>query len=453
MALPLPKVLYDVEPGGRITTVMNATNALANNMHLREINRIKAKYAPWLTQADINSKNAYAQLVGLQPLGKIMANELAYANVPDAKKAEMNNRFLKAGGVGQVPYPQAGSGNNATNNMPNNGSLNLGAPPPAEKGNPLANIGQFIADTFKGMFPQANAQQSMPTNSLVNPQPNVMQQAAPMPSNQNQSLPSVRPKGGVSVVGEQWYDKNNNPITTEEIEDNGTPVELEVTTGNMPKKQKSFAETLGAQRGTINQGAKSGEYRAEALKDVGNTLLSLSNSGAAQDELIKIQNNPKWQHARDTIPAFQKEQLSVLKVTGDPELRTLIGEWTAAGQAMIASQVAGMGSRHLVREYNLAEKQKINDSDTIESGEGKLRNAKNLHDIAEKKNIIIKNLLKQGIDEADAVEIANKKVDVSAIRRATDKLLERKISVTSDKTGKTKMMSIKEAQELGVPNV
>ncbi len=453
MALPLPKILYDVQPGGGINTVMNANNALANNMHLRELNRVKAKYAPWLTQADINSKNAYAALVGLQPLSKIMGNELAYANVPDAKKAEINNRFLKAGGVGQLPYPQVGNGSNAINNMPNNGALNLGAPPPAEEGNPLANIGQFIADKFKGMFPQANAQQSMPTNSLVNPQSNIMPQASPMPLNQNQSLPSVRPKGGVSIVGEQWYDKNNNPITTEEIEDNGNPVELEMTTGNRPNEQKSFAQNLADQKGTISQGEKSGTNRAEALKDVGNMLLSSSNSGAAQDEMIKIQNNPIWQHARDTIPAFQKEQLSVLKVTGDPELRTLIGEWTGAGQAMIASQVAGMGSRHLVREYNLAEKQKINDSDTIESAEGKLRNAKNLHDIAEKKNIIIKNFLKQGIDEADAVEIANKKVDVSAIRRATDKLLERKVSVTSDKTGKTKMMSIKEAQELGIPNV
>ncbi len=120
---------------------------------------------------------------------------------------------------------------------------------------------------------------------------------------------------------------------------------------------------------------------------------------------------------------------------------------------MVASQVAGMGSRHLVREYNLAEKQKINDSDTIESSEGKLTNAKNLHDIAEKKNHIIKNLLKNGVDEADAVEIANKNVDISAIRRATDKLLERKISVTNQKTGVTKMMTVKEAQKLGVPNV
>jgi hypothetical protein len=169
--------------------------------------------------------------------------------------------------------------------------------------------------------------------------------------------------------------------------------------------------------------------------------------------LIKIIQNPVWQNARDKIPAFQKQQLSVLKVTGSPELRKLIGEYSSALQAMVANQVAGMGRKHLVREYDLAEKQKINDSDTIESSEGKLTNAKNLHDIAVQKNNIIKNLLKQGVDEADAVETANKKVDVTAIRRATDKLLERKVSVTNNKTGETKLMSVREAQKLGVPNV
>jgi hypothetical protein len=234
------------------------------------------------------------------------------------------------------------------------------------------------------------------------------------------------------------------------IQNGGMPLTV---TKPVQSGSPEWATAAGRFKGTQEQGKESGKFRAQALKDIGQTELALSGSGAAQDEMIKIIQNPVWQQAREKIPAFQKQQLSVLKVTGSPELKKLAGEFTSAGQAIIASQVAGMGNKHLVREYDLAEKQKINDSDTIESAEGKLTNAKNLHDIAEKKYHIIKDLLKQGVDEADAVDIANKKVDVSAIRRATDKLLERKISVTNKKTGETKLMTIKEAQELGVPNV
>lgn len=439
MAIPSVNMLSNL-PGGAIPNVLDAHNTFAKNRADRRYSEAKAQYAPLNLQAQAASQLAYAKLMGPQYVSKLLQNEGILANLPDAEKKALLGMVTNAGvsatqrgnALGQLPQgnPQhTGVGQPSTNNfsaLVKNGLMGLigkGQQQQQGAGNPMAEMPSQVPDRFNN--PAMNA------------------------------MPGNRPKNGVMVEGQQWYDKNGNPVYEEEqIQEPGRPpMELELSEGQTGVNQPTWAEKVGRFKGEQKQGEESGKYRAEALRDIGKSQLALSGAGAAQDELIKVIKTPIWQHARDTIPAFQKQQLSILKVTGSPELRKLAGEYISAAQSMVASQVAGMGNRHLVREYDLAEKQKINDSDTIESSEGKLTNAKNLHDIAVKKNNIIKDLLKKGVDEADAVEIANKKVDVSAIRRATDKLFERKITIRNNKTGETKTMSVKEAQKLGVPNV
>ena len=80
MALPLPKVVADVGPGGPLVTAMGGINSLHNDMLLRKINAIKAQYAPVTAQAEAASKLAYANLMGPQFLAKILGNDAAVGN-------------------------------------------------------------------------------------------------------------------------------------------------------------------------------------------------------------------------------------------------------------------------------------------------------------------------------------------------------------------------------------
>lgn len=446
MASPWVKALSN-EAGGGFNAAMRANNSLANENVLRQINQIKKQYMPSTLTSEAMSKLAYANLMGPQFLAKMLGNKGIVANMGDPAARAALQKAVQSG-------MNVGTAGNSLTQIPQGG----GNPSYSGIGQPSTNnFSGYIQNALKNIFGKNNSQQQ-PSNTFSQSM-NGSQVGSGKPGHMTPN----GYEGSLTGAPAADYYANTGPDRQAEQEavdridraqnNNNTPMDLEVTQGQRAQHEPTWGEKTGELLGQEKQGEESGKNKSEALKDIGKAQLALSGSGAAQDELIKIIQNPIWQHARDKIPAFQKQQLSVLKVTGNPELRKLVGEYTSAGQAMVASQVAGMGNKHLVREYDLAEKQKINDSDTIESSEGKITNAKNLHDIAVQKNNIIKNLLKKGVDEADAVEQANKDVDVSAIRRTTDKLLERKVSVTNNKTGEKRIMSVKEAQKLGVPNV
>lgn len=463
MWLPLSK------PGGSFVATRNAFNDMQNQRAQRKYNEVKADWANTTIPAAAYSQMAYANAVAPQFMAKLLQDPKFLGNLSKEEAQNIKNMVLqgatKPPGFNSLNQPtqHTGTGQPSTNNISGGvwnalkGLLGINSNQPAQNPMQQQNMPQPMPQQGGNAF-QQTTQPSTPMGQTA------PQSTAPAA---NETEADIFNKYIATPEGQAEIDKANrgepsrldigaealaHELANEAkgISNNAKPLMGE----NPPNADANDYLKNGARaKGILKQGEKSGEYRATALNEAGKVGTALSNSGAAQNEVIKIIKNPIWQHARDTFPGFQKQQLSVLKVTGNPELRKLIGEYTAAGQSMVASQVAGMGSKHLVREYDLAEKQKINDSDTIESSEGKLTNAKNLHDIAEQKNHIIKDLLKRGVDEADAVEIANKKVDISAIRRATDKLLERRISVTNNKTGVTKMMTVKEAQKEGVPNV
>ena len=140
---------------------------------------------------------------------------------------------------------------------------------------------------------------------------------------------------------------------------------------------------------------KEGEYRAAALKQIGESQLGLSNSGAVLDRMTGIVTNPVFGNMRNKIPGFQNKQLDYLKVMGTPEEKELIGDFLSTGESFIASTVQGFSGKPLVREFDLAQRQKITPHDTVDSAIGKLRSATALHDIAEKKNQIVSELLQK----------------------------------------------------------
>lgn len=439
--------LFSNQPGGGLNVAMRANNSLANENILRQINQIKKHYMPLTTQADINSKNAYARLVGLQPLGKILGNEHAYSNTNDEQKNEINQKFMNAGGIGKPPFPQ--NNNNSLNQMPQGNETYSGT------GQPSTNS---FSEKMKNAFHALIGQKDKTSPNAMNSQ----QQAPQMMPQGNEEQGQYHPNdSGINNRALSAYDEwMRSPEGKNELakgEAANVPDEKGIVQWSKNQKNaqyKSNAEKEGEMKGTIEQGKEGGKFRAQALNDIGKAQLALSNSGTALTTMTKIIKNPVWQEMRDTIPAFQDKQLGVLKVTGTHAQKKLIGEYTSAAQSLIAATVQGMGSRHLVREYNLAERQKINDSDTTQASEGKLKNIIELHDIAEQKNNIIADALRSGTDEAEAVKLANKMVDVDAIEKRTESLLADKITNedidhTAKETGMTRQQVIKRLKKEG----
>lgn len=452
MALPLPRVVPDTGPGGGLVTAMGGINAVHNAMIEKKINQIKAQYMPLTSQAEAASKLAYANLMGPQFLAKLLQNPGAIANMGDPAARAALQKAVNAG-MGQ------GTGQNYLNQMPQQPPQHTGVGQPSTN-----NFAGYLKNALKGFLgqgqsqeqgnnPFAQAAQAMPQmpqqQQMLQGQPQAPEQAMGNPA--MNAVPGKRPKGGVTVEGQQWYNAKGEPVYSEEEEQSPDgAMELELTKGIPPK---SYAQKTGEHLGTIKQLEKEGEYRAGALKQIGESQLGLSNSGAVLDRMTDIVKNPVFANMRNTIPGFQNKQLDYFKVMGTPEQKELIGDFLSTGESFIASTVQGFSGKPLVREFDLAQRQKITPHDTIDSAIGKLHSATALHDIAEKKNQIVSELLQKGYNESDAVMKANKMVDVSAIEKATRERLQRKIQVKNSKTGVTKMVTIEEARKMGVRDV
>lgn len=402
MALPLPRVVPDTGPGGGLVTAMGGINALHNAMIEKKINQIKSQYLPATLQAESASKLAYANLMGPQFLAKLLQNPGALANMGDAQAREALQKSVNAGMGGA-------SGQNYLNNLPQN--TGVGQPS-------TNNFGGFLKNAFKQLIGQGQSQGNNPFG----------QSAQAMPQRNEEMNPSLnRPNEGMTVLGEQKYDRNGKPVYDEEAEittpNSQAAMEIPLTKEQKANDDLTYAEKTGRFKGQEKQGEEAGKYRAKAQKEIGDSQLGLSHSGAVLDRMTKIIKDPIFQEMRSKIPFFQDKQLNYLMKTGTPEQKKLIGNFLSTAESFIASTVQGFSGKPLVREFDLAQRQKINPSDPIHVAEGKLQSAKALHDIAEEKNDIISDLLANGVNLSDAVKSANKRVNVSAIEKRTEELL------------------------------
>lgn len=418
--MDIPSInLFSNRPGGGILAGMNALNDYVNNRTLTNINRIKEQYAPQLTEADIKSKNAYAQLVGLQPMSKVLASMPGFSSLSEEQKNALVQRLYNAGANGSP---------NSLAQMP---SMQQTQQPNTLLGNLLNKVGGIFGHPDFGAPPKPQnslvgmRQQGTPSSS-PNPMAQPMQQPMQQPAQQPQSIDDLymqwmnSPKGKESIANNPYY----YPTPKEMAQDlAGKPMEMEVTTGNAPK---TIAQKQGEYEGTVAYGKESGKNRAEAQKDIGEQLLGLSNSGAVLDRMTSIVKNPAFQNMRNNIPYFQDKQLGWIKLNGTPEEKRLIGDFTTTAENYIASTVQSFRGKPLVREFDLAQRQKITDKDSVQAAEGKLRASIALKKIAEQKLNLINNFIDKGDTEAKAIQKANKLIDVSKIEQETNTLLRNK---------------------------
>ncbi len=91
MALPLPKVIPDVEKGGGVVTAMRGLNALRDEQLQARMRELQNQYYPQETQANIASKTAYAKYIEPEILTKLSSNPQFWAQLsPDQQNSFVN---------------------------------------------------------------------------------------------------------------------------------------------------------------------------------------------------------------------------------------------------------------------------------------------------------------------------------------------------------------------------
>ncbi len=427
MALPLPRVVADVGPGGGLVTAMGGMNSLANDNILRQINQIKKQYMPLTTQADIASKNAYAALVGLQPLGKILGNEMAYSNVPDPQKQEINNRFLRAGGVGPLPFPQTNNAN-SLNQIPQNSGV--GQP----STNSFSGYMQNIFRNLMGKGQQPTQQQNNPSSSM--PQANQQQQFE-MPQAQTTNVPDqsdnidhdLDAKYLEWLQSPQGQEPNAISPTEQELrsgswKQNNTlknpAINLELTSGQRGTRQPTWSETTGKSKGIVKEGEELGKIRAKNIDELDQQYQQAVQSEVPLKHMNEIVSNPAFQKLRQ-FPWFQGLQLDAKAKMGTPKEQKLIGDFQTTALKAVAETVMGFKGRILDKEVSLANDMKINKNDTIGVMLGKLPSIETFQEMTKQRSRIASKLMReQHLNRGDAIELADKQINGAAIRRKVE---------------------------------
>lgn len=396
--LPLPRVVADVEKGGPYVTAARGINQLRNEQLEKEINRVKALYAPLTTRADAESKMAYARLLGPQYLAKLAANPAAMANLTEDEKRDLL-QYSKNAGMGASGT--ANSGMNALNNIPN-----------VNQGGSNSLIGLAYDYLMNKIMPQNNTQQSAPTNAFTQ-------------SNQQQvSTNPLAPQGSGRMMPEHPEQEK----LLQQAEGNGQKIN-EPTPISKPRSA-TYSENAGREAGIQKEGEVLGTERGKDISNLGKEQLALSTSGHILDRLVHITQNPTFKNMRAEIPFFQDKQLNVLSKIGTKEEQKLIGDFISTAQAFKASTVNSFKGKALEKEFGLADKIKIDENDTMAVAEGKLSSLKTLKDIAETKNDIILGLMTdEHMNLGDATKRANKLVNTKSIEKKVDQLLNPAVTV------------------------
>ena len=438
MALPLPNVISNVGPGGPLVTAMGGMNAYNNALQEARMNAVKAQYAPLTVQSEAASKLAYANLMGPQFLAKLMGNPDVVANSQQLQDPETMKRLYQAG-MG------AGTGN-AMMNMPGMGQQQ-------DNMSPLHNIINSIRSAFGFGVPQQQQSGQQPMNAMLQNNPMLSQQDRIALSNQQpgQSY-QVQGNPGPGDNSGYAYDKNGRNIKA-------SPQEVSEIANNGNQRPRTYAENAGNYAGIKAEGQELGKARAVDIADIGKQQQALSESGVILDRLIKTTQDPEFQKMRDKIPYFQDKQLWYLSKNGTPQQQKMIGDLISTAQAFKASTVNSFKGKALEKEFNLADKIKIDENDTMGVIQGKLASLKTLKDIAETKNDKILELMSDGhMNLGKAIRTAGKMVDTSSIEKHVDNLLSPQptnddIEYMMKKRNLSREQIVKQLKERGYKNV
>lgn len=421
------------QPGGGLAYARGGINALANNRALRKYNEIKAEYAPETLLAQAASQAAYANNVGPQYIAKILQDAGFKGNTSDPVLKSLVEKVQNAGMMG-----------NPLINTLNQRILERYGNPHQQSTNPLAWLWNKFANTIHPQ--QSNALINQNTEPMPAQNTNVFRQPAPVsqPQQVGQAQPPEPSQGS-------YVDENGNPV--DEHGDSNTEVtpkqaaSLEALNN---KQDPSYLEGEATYLGGQEQGKVLGKAKADMQKQVGENQLALTNSGTGIDRLVDEFTNPDFVKLRNEFPYLQDMQIEAASHLNNPQIQHMIGQIKADIESFKGSTVMGFGGQTLKREFDYADQLKPSTKDTVYTASGKLETLKALHDIAYKKNSIINQLLKdKKMTPAEAVERANKMVDVKAIDKRVKELTAPSTEIENPETHATMWITLPRAKELG----
>lgn len=408
MALPLPRVVADIEPGGGLVTARKGINALTSSGLQNQIDAAKARYAPITAQADAASKLAYASLMGPQFLAKLMGNEDILSNIDDPKKRNVLQMLLGAG-TGQNALMNGLGANTA--NVANQGNV------PNAIQDPVGNLFAKGINYFKNAW-------------------NFGDKSSPQSNNAFAQQPVLQSQVNQPMVGSS----TQAPQQVDSIP--------EITA---PQSDGSWVGNRAAYAGRVEEGKKAGELRAGDIKELNDTAFNANTMQGTLDELSGIVNSPEFRQIRQ-IPIAGQHEIGWYAKFGTPAQKRMIGNFLSEQGQVVVNAAGQFKGAFRAGEQGLINTMKVNPSDMPEVASGKIQGMSILNQMLAQRSALTARLMEdQHLSKGKAMEIADKQVNGKKIREHLDKSI--MITVRNKKTGDKKTISLLEARKLGVPNV
>ncbi len=464
MALPLPKVIADVGPGGPLVTAMGGVNALHNARMLAKMNEIKAQYAPLTTQADAASKLAYANLMGPQFLAKIMGNNSALGNLTeDQKKTALEKIY------------QAGSGQGTGANI--FGQMQGGA-----FGAPDNSLSGWLVNKLKGALGH-----NQPSNALSNPmtqfsQPAPMTQppgvGAPVPTQEQQPTDdeSAPVNAEDLVPGKDYDNKEIHDAFKAWLQTPQGKEAIAAGGGNMPdtkkvvdwdrarktqnpipapqvERPKTFGENAGEYTGVLNEGGESGKIRAKQREELDNTVFNGETAATTLNEISDIISSPEFEQIRQ-VPLAGHHEIAYYEKEGTAEQQQMATRYKTLTGNLIKDASRDFAGQFRKGEQQLLNGMKPNPGDTVDGAKGKTEALSVLNKmLTQRARLTSKYMEKNHSSKLEASEWADRQVNGNKIRQEVHDRLNPTVTIYNSKTKQKRTVSVSEARKLGVPNV
>ncbi len=464
MALPLPRVIPDVGPGGGLVTAMGGMNALANALHQTKYNKVKADWAPTTIPAQAYSQLAYANAVGPQFMAKLMQDPKFMGNLSEPQRqalAGMQYNFStqpKGFDKFNQDVPHSGIGQPSTNSF--SGRIK----------NALHDLfGRNNTGNAQSPMQQQNMPQQVmpqqPSHAFQNPP----QQAAPQSQGQNPADEGVN--ADVIKASEEWRDSPegqrelakanrgeganipSDMLAWKRQNDakNNKSLQMTMNTGiASPKREKTYQEKGGEYEGTYQEGVESGKIRAKDREALNNIAFNAKTSQGTLDQISDILATPEFESIRST-PLAGHSEIDYYAKEGTPAQQEMIGKYNTLTGELIKNASRDFAGQFRKGEQSLLTGMKPAKGDTVDVAKGKTETLSVLNKMLGERAALTSKLMREHhIDKLDASEAADKIINGDKIRQAVHDRLYPTITLRDPKKpSMTITLPIAEARKRG----
>lgn len=386
-------------------------DAFSNINALRRQN-IENKYLPAKTMAQVASQMAYANLMGPQFVAKLMGNSDIVANSPQLQNPATIAKLYQAG-IGQ------GTGANVFANpgaMPSSSFIDNIVEPDSILGKAVREVKNAFG--FSDKLPQM--QNNNPLSQDVN-----LGQPLNLSQQDRNAISNMQP-GDSYVVGQ--------------------PSNALVEPSYTPSQPKTYAETSGEFAGTKKELERSGEIRANDIKDLNEIVFNAENNQATLDDISDILGSPQFEQMRQ-VPILGHRELGFYSKFGTPEQQQMVGRYFTDTGNVIKNSARDFPGAFRRGEQQLLNGMKPNPSDTVDTARGKTESLSYFNKLLhERSKLTSQYMEKYHINKLKAMELADQQLNGNDIRQQIHDKLNPVVTIKNKRTGEIVTVPIGEAR-------